>query len=121
MTGEELKHILAVSGVSQTDIAKNFGVSQQNISSQLRTKDVRTKFLEQLCDMMHVTVDYFYQGTHYAGSSVNVITSGNGVSKFSGQNIMATDTDKLIEMMQKKDEQIDKLLAIISGNNKPDD
>lgn len=84
MTGEELKHVLTIAGVSQTDVARNFGVSQQNISSQLRTKDVRTKFLEQLCDMMHVTIDYFYQGTKYAGGTSVIV--GN---KYNGENIPA--------------------------------
>lgn len=75
MTGNELKNILVNSGFQQKDIAEKLQMSQQNFAASLKVRDIKSGFLEQICDSLNVTMDFFYRGTKYS-SSVNITASG---------------------------------------------
>lgn len=77
MTGEELKNILVRNGLQQKDIAEKLSMSQQNFGASLKVRDIKTGFLEQICDALNVSMDFFYHGTKYAPGAVHVSASGN--------------------------------------------
>lgn len=77
MTGEELKYILAHTRLQFKDLASELDMSQQNFSKALKVSDVKTGFLEKLCDVLDVSMDFFYNGTKYAQKSIHVSASGN--------------------------------------------
>lgn len=77
MTGEELKYILAHTRLQFKDLAAELEMSQQNFSKALKVSDIKTGFLEKLCDVLNVSMDFFYKGTKYASTSVQVTASGN--------------------------------------------
>ena len=76
MTGEELKYILAHTRLQFKDLAAELEMSQQNFSKALKVSDIKTGFLEKLCDVLNVSMDFFYKGTKYASTSVQVTASG---------------------------------------------
>ena len=93
MTGDELKYILAHTRLQFKDLASKLEMSQQNFSKALKVSDVKTGFLEKLCDVLDVSMDFFYNGTKYAPKSVQVTASGDqsiatnsGDVTFGGQN-----------------------------------
>ena len=75
MTGNELKNILANSGFQQKDIAEKLQMSQQNFAASLKVRDIKSGFLEQICDSLNVTMDFFYRGTKYS-PTVSITASG---------------------------------------------
>lgn len=77
MTGDELKYILAHTRLQFKDLASELEMSQQNFSKALKVSDVKTGFLEKLCDVLDVSIDFFYNGTKYAPKSVQVTASGD--------------------------------------------
>lgn len=76
MTGNELKNILANSGFQQKDIAEKLQMSQQNFAASLKVRDIKSGFLEQICDSLNVTMDFFYRGTKYS-PTVSITASGD--------------------------------------------
>lgn len=93
MTGDELKSILAHTRLQFKDLAAELDMSQQNFSKALKVSDIKTGFLEKLCDVLNVSMDFFYKGTKYASTSVQVTASGDqsiatnsGDVTFGGQN-----------------------------------
>ena len=77
MSGDELKYILAHTRHQFKDLASELEMSQQNFSKALKVSDVKTGFLEKLCDVLDVSIDFFYHGTKYAQKSVQVTASGD--------------------------------------------
>lgn len=77
MTGDELKYILAHTRLQFKDLAAELEMSQQNFSKALKVSDVKTGFLEKLCDVLNVSMDFFYKGTKYAPVSVQVSANGD--------------------------------------------
>ena len=75
MTGENLKSILSRSGVQLKDLAEKLEMSQQNFSNSLKVADVKTGLIERLCEVLNVSIDYFYNNTKYA-PSISVTASG---------------------------------------------
>ena len=75
MTGENLKLILSRSGVQLKDLAEKLEMSQQNFSNSLKVADVKTGLIERLCEVLNVSIDYFYNNTKYA-PSISVTASG---------------------------------------------
>ena len=77
MTGDELKNILVRSGLQQKDIAEKLAMSQQNFAASLKVRDIKTGFLEQICDVLNVSMDFFYHDTKYAPTAIHVSASGD--------------------------------------------
>lgn len=85
MTGEELKLSLAKSGKQLKDLAQMVGMSQQNFSNTLRVSDVKSGFLERLCDALNVDLGYFYQDTkYYPCGHTTIATEERSIATHSG-------------------------------------
>ena len=76
MTGEELKTILVRNGLQQKDIAEKLEMSQQNFAASLKVRDVKSGFLEQICDALNVPMNFFYEGTKYTTATINISANG---------------------------------------------
>lgn len=72
-----MKYILAHTRLQFKDLAAELEMSQQNFSKALKVSDVKTGFLEKLCDVLNVSMGFFYKGTKYASTSVQVTASGD--------------------------------------------
>lgn len=60
MSGEELKKKLKGEGISQIEIARLLGVSQQSVNQSLDAKDIKSGFLEDLCRVLGKDMSFFY-------------------------------------------------------------
>lgn len=125
MTGKELKDRLSTCGISQAEIARRLGMSTQSMSQALNVADVKTGFLEKIANVLGVPMSRFYPNDttttitnesselHVRNNS-GVVSGTNNGSIITGQQ----DTQKLVEMLveanAKKDQQIDKLIALLS-------
>lgn len=61
MTGKQLKGILYTTGLQQIELAEKMGMSQQNFNKSLMVQDVKTGFLEKLCEVLNVKMSFFYR------------------------------------------------------------
>lgn len=124
MTGKELKEKLSTCGISQAEIARRLGMSTQSMSQALNVADIKTGFLEKIANVLGVPMSRFYPNDTTAtitneSSELHVRNNSGVVSGTNNGSISAgQDTQKLVEMLveanAKKDQQIDKLIALLS-------
>lgn len=124
MTGKELKDKLSTCGISQAEIARRLGMSTQSMSQALNVADIKTGFLEKIANVLGVPMSRFYPNdaaTITKESSELHVRNNSGVVSGTNNGIISTgqkDTQKLVEMLveanAKKDQQIDKLIALLS-------
>lgn len=132
MTGEELKTILVRNGLQQKDIAEKLEMSQQNFAASLKVRDIKTGFLEQICDVLNVPISFFYNGTKYnsatihvsatgtqsvATNSGDVVTLGNSAS----ENNITTLTETVATLtreLETSQEQKSNLISVVSTSQK---
>ncbi len=100
MKGEDVKKILKANGVTQRDLAEKFGTTAQNISDRLGKDDITTGFLEAISAATNIPLATFYPNHWH-------------VMAYSQNQDSPIVPDSVIQLLAKKDEQIDRLLAII--------
>lgn len=123
MTGKELKDRLSTCGISQAEIARRLGMSTQSMSQALNVADVKTGFLEKIANVLGVPMSRFYPNdttTITNDSSELHVRNNSGVVSGTNNGIISAvqDTQRLVEILveanAKKDQQIDKLIALLS-------
>ena len=100
MKGEEVKRVLKAAGFTQKDLADKFGTTTQNISDRLGKDDISTGFLERISSATGIPLSSFYPNHWH-------------VMAYSQNQDSPIVPDSVIQLLAKKDEQIDRLLAII--------
>lgn len=78
MTGKELEKILQEMKVSKAEIAKILGVQITQVNQIIKVKDVKTGYLERLCECLDVKLDFFYKNTKYWPTSLSLTKSVRG-------------------------------------------
>ena len=122
MTGKELKDKLSTCGISQAEIARRLGMSTQSMSQALNVADIKTGFLEKIANVLGVPMSRFYPNDTITNESSELhVRNNSGVVSGTNNGSISTgqqDTQKLVEMLveanAKKDQQIDKLIALLS-------
>lgn len=110
MTGEELKSIIALEGYKLADIAEALGMTPQNLNSRLKAKVIRKEFLNEIERIIKKDISSIYfQMANADNGSTAVAGNGNNVNQ---------ETMQFVELLKKKDEQIDRLLTIIENISK---
>lgn len=125
MSGKELKEILAARGINLSELARMLGfANDQRLHSALNAADIKTGFLERIVAVTGIPLSYFYPAASvtinnesnelHVRNNSGVVSATNNGSISTGQQ----DTQKLVEMLveanAKKDQQIDKLIALLS-------
>ena len=105
MKGEDVKKILKANAVTQRDLAEKFGTTAQNISDRLGKDDITTGFLEAISAATNIPLATFYPNHWH-------------VMAYSQNQDSPIVPDSVIQLLAKKDEQIDRLLSIIEGYGK---
>ena len=123
MTGQELKARIAACGISQSEIARRLGMSQQSFNQGLNVPDIRTGLLERIAEATGKPLSYFYPAACATitneSSELHVRNNSGVVSGTNNGSISAVqDTQRLVEILveanAKKDQQIDKLIALLT-------
>lgn len=65
MTGEKLKSLLNIKGLTQSKIAEMLGIPQQTLQKKFSSDSIKTSLLEELCDKLNLDLYFFYGGTKY--------------------------------------------------------
>ncbi|MBQ6357916.1 MAG: hypothetical protein IJI97_03025 [Clostridia bacterium] len=111
MNGKDLKERLQAEGVNLSDLSKKMGYkTDQNLHSVLGAQDVRSGLLEQMSLALGKPIGWFY------GEAPSAFASDHSVALTGGQYTNVPDS--VIQLLAKKDEQIDRLLAIIDKLSK---
>lgn len=85
MTGERLKEILAKYKVSQSEIAKQLGMSHQSLNQMLSASDIKTGLVERIAKVLNVSISSLYG----ENKEQNAIATGNGSVAVNGNNNVA--------------------------------
>ena len=111
MTGERLKHILYAAGISQTELAEKLGTTQQNLYGALKAQDIKTGFLEKLCEVLNVKMSFFYPDDYDHDGSFKSAHSATAVGL---GNIATTGaSDDMVRQLLSQNQQ---LIDIIKNN-----
>ena len=92
MSGKELKRLLLWNGIGISDLASKMAMTQQALSNRLTAKNVKPDFIEKIEDAL--------------GFKIEKPASPNA------------ETQQLIELLKKKDEQIDRLISLFEDMQK---
>lgn len=112
MTGIQLKSILYKTGLTQIELAEKMGMSQQNFNKSLMVQDVKTGFLEKLCEVLDVKMSFFYPDgyDHDSGSSK---TAHSATAVGSGNTATTGASDDMVKQLLSQNQQ---LIDIIKKN-----
>lgn len=110
MNGKELKEKLRAEGINLSALAQKMGYNtDQNLHSVLGAKDVRSGLIEDLSKALGKPIGWFYGEAGCAKAAEgSIAVSGNN-------NSVAAISERFISLLEKKDEQMDKLIDIIKS------
>lgn len=125
MTGDRIKFLLDELGITQKALSEMLGVTPQSVSAIIAASDVRSGTLEKIANVLGVPMSRFYPNdttTTITNDSIELhVRNNSGVVSGTNNGTISTgqqDTQKLVEMLveanAKKDQQIDKLIALLS-------
>ena len=96
-----------------SDVARKLQMSQQNLSACLSSDNIKTGLLEDIAAVIGKDVPFFYGVDSSACSAV----AGENATAVAGNN-NRVNSESLVNLLTKKDEQIDRLLNIIESLSK---
>lgn len=123
MTGDRIKVLLDELGITQKALSEMLGVTPQSVNAIIAASDVRSGTLEKIANVLGVPMSRFYPAacaTITNESSELHVRNNSGVVSGTNNGSISTgqDAQKLVEMLveanAKKDQQIDKLIALLS-------
>lgn len=123
MTGERIKFLLDELGVTQKALSEMLGVTPQSVSAIIAASDVRSGTLEKIANVLGVPMSRFYPNDAATitneSSELHVRNNSGVVSGTNNGSISAgQDAQRLVEILveanAKKDQQIDKLIALLT-------
>lgn len=118
MNGNDLRQALAKRKINIGDLAKKLEMSQPNLSNQFRVQDVKSGFLERICDVLGVTLDFFYEGTKYVDNQGRTKTVADNFSNSSPDLIeQLGEKDKEISFLKGKIEVLENVNKMLVSNN----
>lgn len=113
MTGQKIKDILRSEGIAIADVARMLGhKGDQRLHSALKSDDVKSGLIEDIARVTNKSVCSFYDG------GGNTIATDNGIAVSGDSNQVNALSEKFIALLEKKDEQMDRLIGIIERKYK---
>ena len=108
MKGQKIKEILRSEGIAISEVARMLGYDgDQRLHSALKSEDVKSGLIEEIARVTNKSVCFFYEED---GSAV---ASDHSIAVSGDYNQINAISEKFIALLEKKDEQIDRLLTII--------
>ena len=112
MTGQRIKEILAAEGISLAELSRLLGYEgDQRLHNALRSDNVKSGLLEDIDSVKKKRVCFFYPNDN--GGVANA--SDSSVAVLGSQNQITTISERFLGLLEKKDEQIDRLLSLMES------
>lgn len=109
MEGKKIKEILKKEGITLSELARALGFdNDQRLHSALKSDDVKSGLLEDIARATNKSVGFFYGMPTYINDH-GILASDNATYNDTEISI------HFIGLLEKKDEQIDRLLTIIEN------
>lgn len=112
MTGNRLKEILYEKKVSQSQIAKLLGVSQQSFNQMLAAADIKSSLLERIAEALGEDMSLFYPI-----EPAKVTISDHGGVSIAGNNNIAGSNNAVLQervaMLEKLLEEKERTIKIL--------
>lgn len=105
MSGERLKEILAKYKVSQSEIAKQLGMSHQSLNQMLSASDIKTGLVERIAKVLNVSISSLYG----EDKEQNAVATGNG-NVAGNNNVVGSVTIGDAAILQERVTMLEKLL-----------
>lgn len=109
MKGEHVRKRLAAEGVEIPELANKLGMTAEELHKLLACECVPTDILKQIETAAGKALFFVYENLAPANS-----ISGNNNTLGDNNNLDSPAMIRLLDLLEKKDEQIDKLLDIIN-------
>lgn len=115
MSGEELKQYIKHSGLTMSDIAREFGTTPQNIQARLGRKSLKADFIAKIKAIIDKCAPPLPAEMENAviGSNVNGSHSPNVSQSIGGDSALAAENKLLREQNEFLQKQVETLLAIV--------
>lgn len=108
MSGKNLKEILAAEGINLSELARLLGfANDQRLHSALKAEDVKSGLIESIARVTNKSIGFFYKDT------LGSLATDNSVAASGDGNPITTLSERFISLLEKKDEQMDRLLVVI--------
>lgn len=114
MQGIQIKDKLASNGYTVESVAESMGVPADELHQVLQSDNVPRHVIDGISEAIGKNI--FFINENAAGTNIE------GNNNLTGDNINSNNNNvmiRLINIIEKKDEQIEKLLRIISKQTKP--
>lgn len=128
MTGNRLRELLTIGNVSIKGLAEKLNMTQPNLSAQFKVQDVKSGILERICEVLGVTMDFFYGGTKYmkGGSGADdIFSEAVGVAQeedaaslyMKRQQSLADAKDQEIIFLKGQVQALKETIQMLGGKN----
>jgi len=112
---QKIKDLAKEQNVRLEDLANEAGITIQGLHKLMRENSTKIDTLEKIARILKVSPSVFLDDDTNVGSTIadhsSIAVSGN-------KNSVNAQTDRFIALLEKKDEQIDRLITIIEGYSK---
>lgn len=108
MSGKELKDILLAEGITLSELSRLLGYSNdQRLHSALKAEDVKSGLIESIAKVTNKSVCFFYK------DRLGALATDNAVAVSGDGNSVTNISERFISLLEKKDEQMDRLLSML--------
>jgi transcriptional regulator with XRE-family HTH domain len=106
MTGEYLKEFIRKKKVSQAEIARTLGISQQSFNQMLSSKDIKSSHVELIASILHVSMGEIYNET----KEQSAVASGNGIAVAGNNNVTGNYASNNSQVLQERVMLLERIL-----------
>lgn len=105
----KIKEFAEKKNIPLEHVAKDSGITVQGLYKIIRENSTKVETLEKIAKSLDVPISVFFEDGNF-----QTISENNGIAVTGDSNkIFAAEQAKMLDMIAKKDEQIDRLLSII--------
>ena len=113
MSGKELKEILVAEGINFSELARMLGyANDQRLHSALKADDVKSGLIEHIAKATNKSIGFFYR------DKLGALATEHGVAVSGDGNSITNISERFISLLEKKDEQMDRMLTLLEHSNK---
>lgn len=121
MSGEELKSIITTVDIPQAQIAEMLGIFPQSFHTLLKSKDVKSGMIENLCRILNKDITFFYPAYARTRNS----TPGNVLPVKDNTQLVRTFEEQIAELqrqiqgLQQDKEDLRAYIRVLEHQNAP--